>query len=199
MRFAWVILLWPLTALPQDGARMGGVLLDRDAATSGEVGVRAADDQVFRYRFDAETRVEREGAASEVARLNPGDQVEVVSDHAPHADVPYALVIHVILAAARAPAGVRVRPEPAEYRPDADLSFAGVVSQLSAARVVLRLRGGADQTIILLQSTRYMNGGSLVDGGALKPNMRVFVQAGKSLYGDVEAHEVIWGQIFQPR
>ena len=200
MRLAWVVLLCPFAALPQDGARAGGILLDRDApAASGEIGVRAPDNQVFRYRFDSRTRVDRDGAALDVASLNPGDRVEVVSDHMPHADIAYALAIHVTAAAPRAPAALRTRPEPMEYRPDAGLSFAGVVSRLSAARVVLRLRGGADQTILLLKSTRYMDGGSLVDAAALEPNMRVFVQAGKSLDGGVEAYEVIWGRIFQPK
>jgi hypothetical protein len=199
MRFAWVVLLCPFAALPQDGARVGGVLLDRDGpAVTGEIGVRATDNQVFRYRFDSQTHVDRDGAAADIASLNPGDRVEVVSDHMPHADIAYALAIHVTPAAPRAPAALRSLAEPVEYHSGADLFFAGVIWRLSAARVVLRLRGGSDQTIVLLKSTRYMEGGSPVDGAALKPNMRVFVQAGKSLYGDVEAHEVIWGQIFQP-
>jgi hypothetical protein len=200
MRFFWVVLLFPLAAAPQTGTQVAGVLLDRDApAPSGEIGVRAPDNQVFRYRFDPQTRVDRDGAPLDVARLNPGDKIEVVSDRMPHADMPYAQAIHVTLNAPRAPSALRSRPEPIEYRPDPDLSFSGVVSRLSAARVVLRMRGGADQTILLLQNTRYMDSGSLVDAAALKPNMRVYVQAGKSLYGDVEAYQVIWGQIFQPK
>ena len=39
---------------------------------------------------------------------------------------------------------------------------------------------------------------SAVDAAAVQPNMRVFVQAGKSLNGEVEAYQVIWGRIMQP-
>ena len=39
----------------------------------------------------------------------------------------------------------------------------------------------------------------LVDAATLKPNMRVFVRAGKDLYDQVEAYQVIWGTILDPR
>jgi hypothetical protein len=201
VRFFWVVLLFPLAAAPQT-AVVGGVLLERDApAPSGEFSVRTADYQVFRYRFDPQTRVDRDGAALDVARLQPGDKVEVFSDRMPHADLCYALAIHATLSPLpRALSAPRGRPEPVvEDRPVPDLFFSGVVSRLSGARVVLHMRGGADQTILLLKTTRYMNDGEVVDAAALKPAMRVFVQAGKSLYGDVEAYQVIWGQILQPR
>jgi hypothetical protein len=38
-----------------------------------------------------------------------------------------------------------------------------------------------------------------VDADSLKPNMRVFVRAGKDLYNEVEAYQVIWGTILSPR
>ena len=34
---------------------------------------------------------------------------------------------------------------------------------------------------------------------SLKPNMRVFVRAGKDLYDQVEAYQVIWGKILDPK
>jgi len=37
-----------------------------------------------------------------------------------------------------------------------------------------------------------------VEPDALKPNTRVFVRAGKDIYGEIEAYQVIWGAILQP-
>lgn len=203
MRFLWVVLLFPLVAAPQTGALVSGVLLERDAQTaSGQFSVRAADDQVFRYLFDPETYVERDDVTTDVARLEPGDQVEVVSDRMPHADLRYAIAIHVLPSTPPRTSAARYRTETRvqdRQIPVGTLFFSGVVSRLSGARVVLRLRDGVDQTILLLKDTRYVDGGNVVDAAALKPNMRVFVQAGKSLYDEVEAYQVVWGQILQPK
>ena len=204
MRYFWVVLLFPLVAAPQTGALVGGVLLERDApAASGEFAVRAADNQVFRYRFDPQTQVDRDGAAIDVARLEPGEKVEVVSDRMPHADLCYALAIHVTPSPPPvAPSAVRMRADARlgdRQAPVGTLFFSGVVSRLAGARVVLHMRDGANQTILLLKDTRYVDGGEVVDAAALKPNMRVFVQAGKSLYDEVEAYQVVWGRILQPQ
>jgi hypothetical protein len=204
VRFFWVVLLFPLAAAPQTGALVGGVLLERDApAASGEFSVRAADNQVFRFRFDPQTHVERDGAALDVARLEPGEKVEVLADRMPHADLRYALAIRATSAPPpRAPPTVRDRGEaraPDRPIPAGSLFFSGVISHLSVARVVLRMRDGADQTILLLKDTRYLDGGEVVDAAALKPNMRVFVQAGKTIYDQVEAYQVVWGEILGPK
>ena len=44
----------------------------------------------------------------------------------------------------------------------------------------------------------YLADGQLVDLSHLKANMRVFVLAGKDLYDEVEAYQVIWGKILSP-
>jgi hypothetical protein len=206
VRISWVVLLFPLAAAPQTGALVGGILLERDApAASGEFSIRAADNQVFRFRFDPQTHVERDGAALDVARLEPGEKVEVVADRMPHADLRYALAIRATSLAPLPPRAlptVRGRGDtgaPERPIPVGSLSFSGVISQLSGARVVLHMRDGADQTILLLKDTRYMDSGESVDAAALKPSMRVFVQAGKTIYGQLEAYQVVWGEILRPR
>jgi hypothetical protein len=37
-----------------------------------------------------------------------------------------------------------------------------------------------------------------VDAGVLAVNTRVFVRAGKTIYDEVEAFQVIWGDILKP-
>ena len=71
--------------------------------------------------------------------------------------------------------------------------------RLNSQRVVLHTRAAGDLSILLRKDTRYLADGQLVDADSLKPNMRVFVKAGKDLYNDVEAYQVIWGTILTPR
>ena len=81
---------------------------------------------------------------------------------------------------------------------EGNLSFAGVVSRLNGQLLVLRTRIG-EQTLLIRQDTRYIDNGDTVEAAQLRPNMRVFVRAGKNLYEQLEAYQVIWGQILEPR
>jgi hypothetical protein len=78
-----------------------------------------------------------------------------------------------------------------------NLTFAGVVARLSGQSLVLRTRAG-EQTLIIRRDTRYVDNGDTVEAAELRPNMRVFVRAGKNLYEQVEAYQVIWGEILNP-
>jgi hypothetical protein len=80
-----------------------------------------------------------------------------------------------------------------------DLTFSGVVSYLSDNRLVLRTRDLGDQTILLRRDTRYLASGDIAKGSDLKANMRVFVRAGKDLFGHTEAYQVMWGGFLEPR
>jgi len=213
MRIGWVLSFMPMVLAAQIVSApplLQGVLLERDPQTaSGEFSVRAADFHVFRFLFDAKTYVERDQQPITVSRLQAGEKVEVVSDEAPGSLLRYARTIHVLPAPPppRTLSQGRVRA----YRNSADrlmsldriptgaVGLAGVVSRLSADHVVLHMRGGSDQTILLREDTRYLEGGEMVGSNQLKPNMRVFIRAGKTLYNEVEAYQVIWGEILEPR
>jgi hypothetical protein len=213
MRIGFPLAVLPVLLAAQSVAPPGvlrGVLLERDPqTTSGEFAVRAAGNQVFRFLFDAKSYVERDQRPIEVARLQPGESVEVVSDETPGSLLRYARSIHVLSSPAppRSLSQGRVRA----YRSSADrlvaeraipsgaLVFSGVVFRLTSDHVVLHTREAGDQTILLRQDTRYLENGDLVGSSQLQPNMRVFVRAGRTLYNEIEAYQVIWGQILQPR
>jgi hypothetical protein len=146
--------------------------------------------------------VERDNLAAGVERLNPGEKVEVVSDAVPGSLLRYARTIRVVapVAPLRTLADTRVRSaRPVEPMPlPGTLTFSGVVSRLNGQRLVLRTRGG-EQTILIRRDTRYVSNGDTVEAADLQPNMRVFVSAGKNLYQQVEAYQVIWGKILEPR
>jgi hypothetical protein len=78
-----------------------------------------------------------------------------------------------------------------------NLTFAGVVSRLDSQSLVLRTRAG-EQTLLIRRDTRYVDNGDTVEAAQLHPNMRVFVRAGRNLYEQVEAYQVIWGSILDP-
>ena len=44
-----------------------------------------------------------------------------------------------------------------------------------------------------------MENGEIVEAANLRPNMRVFVRAGKDLYDQLEAYQVVWGDILRPQ
>ncbi len=206
-------LLWGLlgisAALAQTQAPIGlvhGQLLERDSAgASGELSVRTASNQVFRFVYDAKTYFERENERVPAAALRRGDQLEIVADQLPESALRYARTVHVQDADYRtraAPVSLgrfRAYRSPLEHLyPRGDLTFAGVVRRLNDERLVLRTRTGGDQIILLRDDTRYLDSGSEVEWSTLKPNTRVFVRAGKNLDNDIEAYQVVWGEILEP-
>ncbi len=195
----------PAPAKAAPPALTRGVLLERDLqAASGELSVRAADNQVFRYQFDRKTYVERDDQLVDVRRLQPGDRVEVVSDVVPGSVLRYARTIHVIGEQPSRPS-LMGRPHPGRPSYSADralptgnLTYSGVVFRLTNEHLVIHTRAG-DHSLLLRKDTRFIRNGEIVEAAELKPNMRVFVRAGKDLWNQVEVYQVVWGAILDPR
>jgi hypothetical protein len=198
---------------PPQSAPVLGVLLDRDAeSASGQFSIRLDTNEVLRYRFDAATAVERNLQSIDVPRLKPGEKLEVASDPLPGTVLRYARAIRVIAEPPPVQAPRPQRPTSllgrtrsaadrmAEERmlPVGNLTYAGVVFRLSGDRLVLHTRDGREQSVLLRRDTRYLLNGDIVDPATLKLNTPVFVRAGKDLWDQVEAYQVIWGQILSP-
>jgi hypothetical protein len=210
MRFFGPLILAPLFALAQtpDSSRpaalVRGVLLERDPQLSGgQFSIRAADNLVLRYLFDRKTYVERENQMIDMLRLNPGEKLEVISDVVAGASLRYARTVHVILDAPppRPPSPGRLRP----YRPSDDrsiprgsLTYSGVVFRINPERVAVHTREG-DQLLLVRKDTRFVEDGEIVEAASLKPNTRVFIRAGKDVYEQMEAYQIVWGKILNPR
>ena len=208
MRMIGVLLLlpWGATAqtTPQNAPLVRGTVLECDARATGELSIRVADNEVFRYQFDRKTYAERDERLIEAERLVPGEKVEVLSERLPAYALRYARTIHVIqplppprpLTQGRYRAYVS-KPEPVV--PAGSITYAGVVSRLNRERVVLHTRVAGDLSILLRNDTRYLKDGEQVGAEQLQPNMRVFIRAGKDVYEQVEAYQVIWGTILTPQ
>jgi hypothetical protein len=201
---AWcLLLLAPLVAGAQFPApEQPGVLLERDLnVDSGELAIRAPDNQVYRYRFDAKTLVHRDTFSGGMGHLRLGDQVTVESEAVAGSLVRYARTIWVSNStSALSPADSRrsIGFSLLDLSPHTGtLTFAGVVARLNGQSLVLRTREG-EQTLLIRRDTRYVANGDTVEAARLQPNMRVFVRAGRNLYEQVEAYQVIWGSILNP-
>jgi hypothetical protein len=205
---------WPFAAGAQTPSLglVRGVILECDCeSATGEVAIRAADNQVFRYQFDAKTYAERDDQLIQASRLKAGEKVEVVSDRLPAYVLRYARTIHVVqpLPPPRPLTMGRYRAvNPANSTNSANrgkldrlptLTFSGVVFRMNGECVVLHTRETGDQSILLRADTGYLRDGENVEAKDLKPNMRVYVRAGKNLYDEVEAYQIIWGNILSPR
>lgn len=211
MRFAAALLMaacavpaQPPPALP--AIVRGGVIEWEAARNGGELSIRTASHQVLRFFYDDRTYFERERQRIGVEQLAPGDLVEIVSDTLPGAALRYARTVHVVetkpvprrRAAAPEASSRAWRSSLDQILPPGNLTFSGVVARVGGGRMVLRLRGGGAQTILLREDTRFLDNGAQVGPSALEVNRRVFVRASRNFENDVEAHQVIWGDILDP-
>jgi|HubBroStandDraft_5_1064220.scaffolds.fasta_scaffold384566_1 hypothetical protein len=203
MRACCLFLLAPLIAGAQfPSPQQEGILLEQDSNAAGEFAIRASDNQVYRYQFDARTQVQRDTLSGGMSHVRLGDQVTVDSDPVADSLLRYARNIRVLIAPAQLTlADNRVKTATfslLERIPQTgNLTFSGVVSRLNSQSLVLRTRAG-EQTLLIRHDTRYVDNGDTVEAAQLRPNMRVFVRAGRNLYEQVEAYQVIWGSILDP-
>lgn len=184
-----------------------GILLERDSGvTTGELSIRVSvSNQVYRFAFDQKTYAEKANQRIAISALHQGDAVEIVSDKGAAPLVRYARVVHVLEESrpVRPPGSrgmYRLPRSPIDnLAPRGDITFSGIVARLSEERLVLRTRADGEKTIVRRPDTRYLEAGTQVDAVNLQTNTRVFVRAGKNLDDEIEAYQVIWGEILKPQ
>jgi hypothetical protein len=214
VRYLAVLLMVSLRMAGQGPVIARGLLLDSDSAENGEFSIRAQNNRVYWYVYDSKTYVERDNRLCTVSKLHQGDDLEIVSDTGPDDALRYARIIHVVESPAQNQIEHRqfsagryamsrrtvAREDPLAIDllfPRGSITFSGLVSQLNDERFVLRTRLG-QQLIYRRPDTRYMKDGGVVAASSLAPNTRVYVRAGKNLDGEIEAYQVVWGQILAP-
>jgi hypothetical protein len=80
------------------------------------------------------------------------------------------------------------------------MTFSAVVLRVAPEVLTVRVRGDAqEKTVMLRPDTRFLAHGAPVTEAALRPNTKVFLRAGKNLDGQLEAFQVVWGDILQPQ
>jgi hypothetical protein len=173
-------------------------------ATSGQITARAADGSTYFCGYDSrsyfEMDKERVVTAKLAAKLMPGDPVMIVADRRPGSRACYTRILHVLppTPAPRRASAAPVKPKYEIQPMRGDRTFSGIVLRLEAGRVTLRTRDG-EETLTVRQDTRFLDGGSRSTASALPVNAHVFIRAGQNLHGDLEAYQIMWGDILTVR
>jgi hypothetical protein len=155
--------------------------------------------------YDAHTYAARDHHRIAVSSLNAGEPLEILANHKPGSQACYASMVQVIdpeeeRAAERAADRARQfeKQNPSAriffFTPRGDRTFAGVVMRFTARSLTLRTRAG-EAILALRPDTRYWDDGLGATRADLRVNTHVFVRAGQSLDGVVEAYQVMWGEI----
>ncbi len=189
-----------------------GELLEWDGTPgAGAIVMRDDDNRVYRCSFDAKTYMEAGKEHAPITSLRPGDRLEVLADRDASSNACYIRMVHLM---PPKPIGLRQRPYRTPLRkstlsslnyqfeslyPRGNLTFSGVVVRINPERLILRTNGDARETIYLRDDTRYSRAGLKVNSSELRVNSRVFVRAGRNFDDQIEAYQVVWGEILQPR
>jgi hypothetical protein len=190
----------------QEGPPVGilrGELLKWDPAGRFTLGSR--DQGAHQCTFDDKTYLSRKGSKILPGEIEVGNVVEVVADRRGDPGRCHALTIYVLATPPAQPyvdyrrALERQRHLLDHILPRGKLTFAGVVLRCDSGRLVLKTRSQGRKTIRLRDDTRYTADGREADASMLEFNARVFVRAGTGLDGELEAYQVIRGQILNPR
>ena len=170
-----------------------------------EFAVRSEDFRVQRFRVDDQTFLERDQLRVKLSQMLAGDIVDVVTDRQiPPAGPRYARLVKVSKARLEAkvpPASSRFRFS--DYPSTVLLSrgsqtFSGIVTRMRDNRIVLRMRSGEERMFRLRGDTVFRGDGRTVTASDLVLQSRVFVRGGRSIDNDLEAYEVMWGEILKP-
>src|SRR5437764_4693980 len=203
--------LWPgfllaIGLMAEELAPIGivrGVLTGCDAThlTLGD-----EENHSFRFVTDARTFIERDHQRITCAKLSGGDRMEIVSDRSTEPGARYARLVSVINAdlrprrrppiVARAP--LKYDDPTLRFAPRGSLTFTGVVLRLESTGLVLRTRMDGEKWIVVRRDTSFREDGLQVEPSSLQSSTRVFVRGGTNLDGQVEAYEVVWGEILTP-
>lgn len=167
-----------------EGSPVKGVLLARSAAGNVEG-----------CGYDSLSILQLSRRRVTVTKLEPGDPLEIITDHKPGSRDCYIRMLDVV---PPAPPSSRVKPvapaRPTFDLPHGDRTISGVIIRRDARSITLRTHDG-EQTLLLRKDTRYLGDGAQQDASAAMVNTRVFVRAGPNLYGGIEAYQVMWGEI----
>ena len=171
---------------------------------SGQFVFQSAGNRIYSCTYDNKTYIERDKRLITIASTEKGDHLEIVSDYRNDSMVCYARLVHVVdpQRAYSAP-GVRPRAKatnrPIEpFGPRGNMTLSGLVMGVGSNVLTLKSRSGEYQKIHLRADTRYSTGGQTAEAANLRNNTLVFVRCSRNLENEVEAYQVVWGEILRP-
>jgi len=199
--FFGILLAGPVCAQTEMpvGVFRGSLVSSGSAPAAGDLTVRSAQGIELLCHYDSHSYVERDRHRTVLSAIQAGEIVEVLADRRPGSAACYARMVMVINPAAEEAAAERARrtafnARPFFFTPSGDRTVAGVVVALTSRLLMLRTKTG-DTALVLRPDTKYIDDGVRTEPADLRVNTRVFVRAGRSLDGIIEAYQVIWGNI----
>lgn len=177
-----------------------GALIECNAT---RLSVRSADNHTYGFVMDGKTFIERDSFRISCSRLDKGEPIEIVSDRSAEPGLRYARLVTVVNPGTRlhrlTPRAPLTYEDPTlSIAPRGSLTFTGVVLRVDDDGLVLRTRADGEKWILVRRDTRFREEGLRVEPSSLHSSTRVFVRAGKNLDGEIEAYEIVWGEILTP-
>lgn len=171
------------------------------SAENGALVVQRVTGAPVRCGFDTHTWIEQDRKRLSVTALEPGAAVEILTDL--RAGRCYTRTVRIfpggLQALAKRTPMRPVRSIIENIYPRGNLTFGGVVIRRSPTLLVLRTRTEPEKVVRLRDDTRFLDSGTPATAADVAVNTRVFVRAGKSFDNDIEAYQVIWGEIEGPK
>jgi hypothetical protein len=94
---------------------------------------------------------------------------------------------------------MRRNPVVEQIYPRGNLTFTGVIIRMNPQLLVLRTRTEGEKPVLLRKDTLYMDSGLPGELSTLVVNTRVSIRGGRNLDNELEAYQVIWGEIEGPK
>lgn len=171
-----------------DGSWDGGVLL-----------LKLDSGIDYECAFDGKTFFERERSRISVGRLRPGDHLEIMSDRTTQSSRCFARMVKAsTIKPGGPPTWGQVTRATEHFAPRGNLTYNGTVVEVEEHRLVVRIRGGSRQSIRLRSDTRYVLNGLPSTRDIMTMNATIHVRAGHGLDEEIEAYQVVAGEILQP-
>jgi hypothetical protein len=172
---------------------------------SGQFVFQSTGNRIYSCSYDDKTFIERENRLITIASAERGDRLAIVSDYKTNSTLCYARLVHVLdLQRTYAVPGVQPRPKKPSrliepFGPRGNMTLSGLVMGVKSNVLTLKSRAGEYETIQLRPDTRYSTEGQTAEASNLLVNTLVFVRCGKNLENQVEAYQVVWGEILRPQ
>jgi hypothetical protein len=173
-------------------------------ARSGQFVFQSAGNRMYSCSYDDKTYMERDSRRIAIANAEKGDRMEIVSDYKRDSMVCYARLVHVLYPQhAYVVPGARPRSKASKspiepFGPRGNMTFSGLVMAVKSNVLTLKSRTGDYETIHLRPDTRFSTDGQTAQASNLRINTLVFVRCGRNLENEVEAYQVVWGEILKP-
>lgn len=167
----------------------------------GQLRVANQSGDIFQCGYDSRSYLEMQRRRITVAKLEPGDPLEVLADNPPGSTACYVRTVHVTPPPS-SPARQRriqelkgdTRAPRKEALPRTYVTISGVVTETGESWLTLRTREGPE-TVRLTGDTRFYGDGLARGREAVQVNMRVSVRAAWNARGMLDAYQVNWGSI----